>query len=64
MRPKKKQEVKKNTKHEDKIAALLERMQARKDRKKASLLVRRESSPDERKKVKIKEKMSVRNVTF
>ena len=57
MKPKKKQVIKKNTKHEDKIAALLERMQARKDRKKASLLVRRESSSDERKRVKLKEKI-------
>ena len=32
MKPKKKQVIKKNTKHEDKIAALLERMQARKER--------------------------------
>ena len=57
MKPKKKQVIKKNTKHEDKIAALLERMQARKDKKKASLLVRRESSSDERKRVKLKEKI-------
>jgi len=58
MKTKKKEEIKKNTKHEDKIAALLERMQARKDRKKASLLVRKERSSDEMKRVKLKEKIS------